>query len=312
MPDKNKTRELLDKLISGGISEQEHRELKNLVQEFPEYNDVYQNHQLLMEADSPFEEPATEKLTAMRQSVIRNIRNIELNTSSDWLSDFSDWVRGFVTKPEMAVAAITLLLGFFLGRIAPVDQESISSGLMQQISFLAQENDNFAASKNSPYRYSNIEIKEVNGGEVSLSFDVSTHLEMVREKKDPLVKEVIAQSLLNPTNLGSELKAISYSESMLDTKLKEALIFSMRNAPILAVRQNAMRNLTKYQQDEDIKNAFIEVLKDEESVKMRLMALDYFAEYKIDPDELRQIVETDDIKKSPAVWIKAKKYLENN
>ena len=312
MPDKNKTKKLIEKLISGGISEDDYQELKNLVKDFPEYQDIINTHTILTKAESPFEEPVSEQFTAMRQSVLRSIRNLEMNTRSDWLSNFSDWIRIFFTRPEMAVAALTLLLGFFLGRIAPVDQESISTGLMQQISFLAKENDNFSDSKNSPYRYSNIEIMEVNGGEVALSFDVSTHLEMVRDKKDPLVREVIAQSLLNPTNLGTELKTISYTENMLDTKIKEALIFSMHKAPILAVRQNAMRNLTKYEQEDDIKKAFLKVLKDEESVKMRLMALDYFNEYKINPDELKPLIEMENIKKSPAVWIKAKKYIENN
>ncbi len=312
MPEKNKTKKLIEKLISGGISEDEYQELKNLVKDFPEYQDIMDTHMILIKAESPFEEPVPEQFTSMRQAVLRSIRNLEMNTRSDRLSNFSDLIRNFVTRPEMAVAALTLILGFFLGRIAPVDQESISTGLMQQISFLAKENANFSDSKNSPYSYSNIEIKEVNSGEVALSFDVSTHLEMVRDKSDPLVREVIAQSLLNPTNLGTELKTISYTENMLDTKIKEALIFSMHKAPILAVRQNAMRNLTKYKQDDEIKNAFLNVLQDEESVRMRLMALDYFNEYKINPDELKPFIEMEELKKSPAVWIKAKKYIENN
>jgi hypothetical protein len=311
MSDKDKIKELIEKLISEDISENEIKELDILLKKFPEYKEIVQAHDFLSTAASPFEEPVPEAFSNMRYEVLRSVRNTEMNTHSDWLDESVSWVRKIVTRPEMAVAAFTLILGFFLGRIAPVDQESISSSLMQQVSFLASENESFADTKNSPYQYSNIEIKEINGNQVALNFDVSTHLEMVRDKNDPLVREVIAQSLLNPTNLGTELKAISYSENMLDRKLKEALIYSMRHAPILAVRQNAMRNLTRYDQDDEIKEAFLKTLTDEESVKMKLMALDYLDKHQINPDELRPYAEMDALKKSPAVLIKVKKYLEN-
>jgi hypothetical protein len=311
MPDKNKVKKLIEKLIAGVISENEIKELETLLEKFPEYREIVDTHDFLTNATSPFEDPIPEEFSKMRYSVLRSVRNMEMNTYSDWGTKSSEWVRKFVTRPEMAVAAITLILGFFLGRIAPVNEESISSGLMRQISFLASENESFADSKNSPYRYSNIEIKEINGKKVALNFDVSTHLEMVRDKSDPLVKEVIAQSLLNPTNLGTELKAISYSENMLDKKIKEALIYSMHNAPILAVRQNAMRNLSRYEKDDDVKEAFIKTLTDEKSVNMKLMALDYLDKNQVNPDELKPLMEMDELKQSPAVFIKAKKYIEN-
>ena len=311
MPDKNKVQKLIEKLISGGISESEIKELDNLLEKYPEYREIVETHDILTNATSPFEEPVPEEFSKMRYSVLRSVRNMEMNTHSDWIVNSTEWIRKFVTRPEMAVAAMTLILGFFLGRIAPVDEETISSGLMQQISFLASENETFSDSKNSPYRYSNIEIKEINGKKVALNFDVSTHLEMVRDKNDPIVREVIAQSLLNPTNLGTELKAISYSENMLDKKIKEALIYSMHNAPILAVRQNAMRNLTRYEQDDDIKEAFLKTLTNEKSVNMKLMALGYLDKNQINPDELKPLLETDEMMQSPAVLIKAKKYIEN-
>ena len=304
--------QLIDKLISGTINPDELRELENLVQNHPEYADIVSTHKYLSTVSFPAEDPSSVEFNRMRQDVLNTIRRTETNTQSSFVTDTSNWLRAFLLRPEMAVAAITLLVGFFLGRIAPVDEESVSSGIMKQISFLARENTEFADSKNSPYQYSNIAFKELNGKKIALSFDVSTHLELVRDKNDPLVREVIAQSLLNPTNLGTELKAISYSENILDNKIKDALIFSMLNAPILAVRMNAMQNLTKYEQDKDVKSAFLKVLKEEESVKMRLTALDYFFVNKIETDTIKSILETSDLQKSPAVWIKAKRYVEEN
>ena len=160
MPENKKIKILFEKLIAGGLSDAEYQELKDLTIDFPEYRDLLDTHHILEKAAAPFEEPAPAQLTEMRQAVMRSVRNMEMNTRENWLGNFSDWVRNFVTRPEMAVAAITLLLGFFLGRIAPVDQESISSGLMQQVSLLAKENTHFSDSKNTPYNYSNIEFKE--------------------------------------------------------------------------------------------------------------------------------------------------------
>jgi hypothetical protein len=174
---------------------------------------------------------------------------------------------------------------------------------------MADENTRFVDSRNSPYQYSNINFKELSGQEVAMSFDVTTHLEMVRKKNDPVVREIIAQSLLNPTNPGTELKAIAYSENMMDRKIKDALIFAMLNAPVLAVRQNAMGNLIKYEADNDINQAFLQVITKEKSIKMRLMALDYFDQNNITSENITAVLQDSDLKDSPAVRLKIRNYL---
>ncbi len=149
----------------------------------------------------------------------------------------------------------------------------------------------------------------MNDNRIALSFDVSRHMEIIRSKDDPLVREVIAQTLLNPANPGNELKAISYSSSVFDIKLKEALIFSAQNAPILAVRIKAMSGLMNYEDDVDVQSAFLDIFQDEESVKMRLMALDYLKKSRIDKAKLQAALEQMDSGKNAAVIIKAQDYL---
>ena len=151
-------------------------------------------------------------------------------------------------------------------------------------------------------------FKEVDPENIALSFDVTTHLEMVSQKNDPLVRDVIAQSLINPSNLGTELKAISYSEGIFDRKIKEALIFSMNKTPILAVRLKAMNNLLSYKNDPEVQEAFLKVLMDEESVKMRLMAIDYLAESQLKADSLQLIISESNAPQNPAIMIKVKDY----
>jgi hypothetical protein len=133
---------------------------------------------------------------------------------------------------------------------------------------------------------------------------------MIGKKDDPLVREVIAQSLINPSNVGTELKAISYTEGMVDQKIKEALIFSMDKAPIMAVRLKAMASLSEYESDQEIQEAFIDVLRKEESVKMRLLAIDYLTANKLTPDTLQRVISESEAPQNPALMIKVNEYIE--
>ena len=200
--------------------------------------------------------------------------------------------------------------GFLLGRALPPDAQGSSLNIIRHINKIASENKQLIDIKNSDFRYSNTIIKEVDAENVALSFDFTTHVKIVRHKTDPVVRDVIAQSLLNPSNTGSELKAISFTENIIDRKIKEALIFSVHNAPMQAVRMKAMSSLMKYKEDPEVKDAFIQVLKEEESVQMRLTAIDYLQGININPDILWSVVEHMDNKLYSAVLIKAKKYLE--
>ena len=122
----------------------------------------------------------------------------------------------------------------------------------------------------------------------------------------------MAQTLLGTSNIGSEFKAISYTKEIIDPKLKEALIFSMLNTPMLAIRMKAMSGLMDYKFDEEIKEAFLKVLRGEESVNMRLAAIDYLTNFQVKPSDLQEAIDKSVVSASPAVMIKMKKYLEDN
>jgi hypothetical protein len=215
-------------------------------------------------------------------------------------------------RPELAFAAIALILGFFLGRALPPDENGITGGIIRQINNIAKNNINFMDTQNSAYQFSNVVMEEMDEQNIALSFDVSTHLDVVREKTDPLVKEILAQTLVNPEHVGTRLKAISYSESILDEKIKEALVFSMKNAPLLVVRLKAMSSLMKYENDPEIQDAFVNILLEEKSIKMNLMAIDYLTESNFNADTLKSVLSEIDPRKSTAVFIRAKNYFEKN
>jgi hypothetical protein len=304
---KRDIKNLIGQLQEGTISAADRARLDEYIKNHPEYIDLVKTDQILKSQSSLFPVPEPEKFAFMRDNVIKQIRRREEKRSAGPESIFEQLYM-IILRPEMAAAALTLIVGFFLGRLFPSDKESLNSEIIDQISVLATKHDNLADLKNSPYVYSNVSFKDHNNGKISLSFDVTTHLDILSKKDDPLVRDVMAQSLINPSNVGTDLKTISYSETMADRKLKEALIYSVHSAPSLAVRLKAMNGLQQYQNDAEVQNAFIKVLKDESSVKMRLMAVDYLTKTGIAPDSLRRIVSESNVPQSPAVLIKVKNY----
>ncbi len=301
----------IEQLLAGELNDTEVSQLRTALEAYPEYREIADLHAMLerMENDAP--ELPGEQFGRMRANVLRAVRLQQNDTSSVKKESLLDRIKLFLARPEMAAAALTLIIGFFLGRNFPGSGEGMTGQFLSQINTLASQNTQLNDIKNSPYTYSNISFREVDQNTVELSFDVSTHLNMVKTKNDPVVREVIAQALLNPSNVGSELKAISFSESIVDQRVKQALIFSMQNAPILAVRQKAEETLLSYQEDPEIREAFLGVLREEESVQMRLMALEYLITNNISPDSVRTLVDQKHLQNSPAVLFRAKKYLKN-
>jgi hypothetical protein len=306
-----KTRELenlIIKLQSGEIGPEEQQRLEELIKEYPNYQPLLKTHQMLAGMSQLLSEPQAAEFKRMRDTVMSAISRRSRSTRLGKLSDWLDTLRFYFQRPEIAVAALTLLVGFFLGRLLP-PESTASRGFMKQINLIAAENKQLKDVQNSPYRYSNVSFNEIDSQNIALNFDVSTHMELVRPKSDPLVREVISQALLNPVRSGSELKTIALSETIVDRKIKEALIFSLENAPMLAVRMKSLDVLSKYKNDPEVEAAFIKVLQAEQSVQIRLSALDYLEEVKVDRNVLKKSLAGLDMRTSSAVLLKANKYI---
>jgi hypothetical protein len=298
---------LIIKLQAGEITPEEQQRLQELARAYPAYQNLLRTHQLLSQASQLFVEPAAAEFKQLRDAVLQKVSTRRLRSGK-----FTDWIetiRFYLQRPEIAVAALTLLIGFFLGRSLPVESQG-ARGFLKQINLIASENKQLADVQNSPYRYSNVSFDEIDAQNIALAFDVSTHMELVRPKSDPLVREVISQALINPAHSGSELKVISVSENILDKKIKEALIFSLHNAPMLAVRMKSLNSLLKYKNDADVQEACLKVLRQEESVQLRLLVLDYLEEVKFDRNTLKAALAGVEMRDSPAVMLKANKYID--
>ena len=298
---------LLEKMISGDINKNERSELLEHVDLCSECAKLYSTNEALLHLEKPIDPASESEFNSLRLKVIERINQQNEKSFAIKIQKTIDTLLEHFKKPEYALAAITLIVGFFLGRALPPDENGIAGGFLKQISSIAEQNTYLSDTQKSTYRFSNVSLKEMDNNKISMSFDVSTSLDVVRQKDDPLVKEILTQTMMEPENVGSNLKAISYSESILDNKIKQALIYSMHNAPVTAVRLKSMEGLLKYKIDPELQEAFLKVLSEEETIKMNLLAIDYLTKNNYNTESLKSIIEDADPKKSTAIFVRAKR-----
>jgi hypothetical protein len=219
----------------------------------------------------------------------------------------------------MGLAFLMLSAGFIIGTksrtmswpdtAAPAIAAVSDDPLVDEIQLAAARHTRFADVVNAPYTYSDVKVTEQPDGMVGLSFDVSRHVEVVVSKDDPMVGEVLVQSLLGEASVGTKLKAISSSNAM-DGKVREALVRTMLHDRNLGVRLRAQERLVALRGDAEVERALLEVLSAEESVQMRLVAIDYLTEEKVQPDLVRQAVGTgEEDARVDAVYVRAMQYV---
>lgn len=306
----NKYHELIKKQISSGLDENEKAILAAHLNKCSECSGLMQVHENIEHKQENIPIPTTDEFRIMRQNTLRQIR---LSNESK-LDIILDHIKEFFIKVEFAysLAVLLLILSVYSFYSSDKTQGKIPSDLIEQIDYTAQRNSSLSDIENSPYTYSNIEFKEMDNQQIHLGFNVSTYVELTRDKNDPLVKEILAQSIINSPQTGSKLTNIAYAEQIIDPKLKETLLFVVQNDPDLAVRLKSLNILTKYTNDIQIQNTFLYLLKNEESVQMRLIALDYLTTNKIDTSLIWKELGEATTRINKPVLIEAQKYINNS
>ncbi len=265
------------------------------------------------------DEPADPEFLAMRRSVLRGIR-----TNASEAATLIERMRALFAQPafSMGLALLMLAAGFIVGTrsrtmswpdtASPAIAATSDDPLVDEIQLAASQHTAFEDVVNAPYTYSNLKVSEQPNGQVGLAFDVSRHVDVVVPKNDPMVNEVLVQSLLGDASVGAKLRAISNSNAM-DAKVKEALIQTMLHDDNLGVRLRAQDRLVALQGDAEVEKALLQILRSEESVQMRLVAVDYLTQEKVQPDLMREAVlgEGGD-PRVDAVYVLAMQYLNES
>lgn len=305
------TQKTLDELFAAGETGEADEATLNHLEHCSECSAVFDILGRLRKADS-FPEPPEGRFAAMRHAVLREIRRTEVQKPR-----FLNLAAAFFKRPVVATACAILLTGtgFLAGRqTGKPDRASLGNqssagddALLQQILHEASKNHGVQDFRQAPYTYDNVKASPAGPGHVALRFDVTRHVALTLPKADPLVTEVLIQTLVSPSPVGAKLQAISYAGPLPDPKVRDGLIQAMLMDPNLGVRLKAQSRLIEQDGDPVIENALLRVLQNEESVQMRLVAIDQLTRHKVAPNLIQRAITP--ASKQDAVYLKAMNYL---
>jgi hypothetical protein len=154
----------------------------------------------------------------------------------------------------------------------------------------------------TPFRYSNLRLRELDGDRLAVTVDVAAQLDLVRPKNDPLVSDILADAVVSEPSLGARLKAVRLAGS--NPRLHRALASAALHDLDVSVRLRALTRLVEQSPaDPETQETLLAVLASEESVAMRLLAIDSLADDYLSPDLLESLDETTgDDGEGPVLW----------
>ncbi|MCP4200960.1 MAG: hypothetical protein GY769_03410 [bacterium] len=305
----------LASLMSGDSTPDERSLVMRHLAECEDCADLFAIHAELEDMELPA--AAEAEFLALRRDVLRSIRQETKSGAKGWLRNLG--VGGLRPSIALATVAGALVIGFFIGRWPSADRAferaheedlrraNSNQAIAGQLEFAALRNRRMEESANSPYTFSDLQVREIDDGRVALSFDVATHLELVRDKSDPLVSEILVQALVNPAPVGTRLEAISLVRSM-EPKVRDALIVAMLGDESLPVRLGALEKLAGEPMHPSTEAALLEVLESEESVQMRLLAIDHLAKERVAPEIVESAILSGQPEPGSAVFVRAQDY----
>jgi hypothetical protein len=293
---------LVERLLADDIGDADRDRLLRHAESCDECRQYVDLHHRLLGPELDFGLPSDDELATMRSSVLREIRTreaAETATEGGLLATFRSWFGAQVPAGAVVAAmALVLAVGLFAGsRMAPVGAVpavvEVAGGdeVLARLTEQARANRGLADVENSPWMFTNVSFEEQAGGELAMTFDVTRHLEIRRGAQDPLVKELLVHSLLDPSSVGGRLEAVNVASNVIDPKVKEALIVAVLDDTSNAVRLRALELLAKYNDDPDVQGVLLAVLTDEESVQMRMRALDALAASDLSGERFGEAIE---------------------
>lgn len=273
MSECNLYRERLELILTGeGVAD---TALEEHLAECSQCSDLYDFHLRLQASDGFL--PDDRAFSAMRTSVLHQLQDGQVRTMPPQEPVSFPKAKGKTWLSHVLVAAAAAVVGFLGNQLFQNKEKPVIDDqgyLLEMVRRDARLNVAFQDSVESPISYRNITMEEADGDQVNVGFDVVTHMQVSTHKNDPLMKELLVQSLMSPVSLNERLEAINKVEEVADPKVRQALIHAMKNDPSPAVRMKALSMLVKKEPDAALTEALKGVLENEESVQIRMAALD--------------------------------------
>jgi len=297
---------LIEKLLAEEIDGDDRERLLAHAERCADCRAYVDLHVRLLGSELDSELPDDRAFAAMRAAVLDRVRNEGRPRGLSWLR----WpdLRPAAAIGTAAVLILALATGLLVGRITGGGRTAVFGGIATDLHQQARQNLELSDVEQAPYRFTNVQLTRDTERRLTLRFDVTRHMELTRPEDDPLVKEILVQSLVNESPVGTRLEALTWAEREIDPKVKQALLVTALNDPSQAVRLKALDVLATEADDPDVQAAMLAILDHEDSVQMRLRAIDHLAASSLSPDRLRQAIDDLSPTDDRALIVRAARY----
>jgi hypothetical protein len=280
----------LEGYLSGDIPAADLAALRDHAETCPECRKLMELHGQLLGIPDDIETPSDGDLREMRTSVMRRIARSRPAPRPSSLSPWARWRWALTSKPAYSagLAAACLILGFVLGRVGTREVRFDEDLFIKEVEHQASLERGLSGYWDSPFVYSNVDLRPQDDGTVKIDFDVTHHVSVARALDSPLAREILVYAMIDPSPMGMRLTAMGAAQETMDDKLREALIFILLNDPSLPVRLRSLEILAKYAADPAVQDALLKTISQDPSVQVRLLALDSLADERRDPGAIRR------------------------
>lgn len=297
MKNKNLT-ELLQLYVIGEISSEDKLTVENALLENDELKQDYEQLKKYYEA---FTENRPAPISDSMVNSARTQLMRSLKAEADKVTFFDkaieaveDFMFGSykIAFSSAATLVVGVFLGYFLFARGPIETQFANSGRMVDV-------DNL---ENSDLQISNIRLKSPfnDDGTIEFSFDAIKPISYTGNADDEMTRRLLAQALLTADNPGVRLRTVNTISMQAkkyfvpDSKVKTALIASLKVDNNAGVRREALNVLMRYPIDNEIRDAFLFVLQNDKNSGMRVAAINALVDWKqqgrfID-DEIRNVL----------------------
>jgi hypothetical protein len=160
--------------------------------------ELFEMHRTLAHLGSRFDALEPIDLARTRMIIVEGVTaNRKPRFAPGWMTPL---LAPFRLRPLTAVAllAIVFVLGLaasHIGNDAVPSARNLADGVFP--------NAELVDLKNSPYDYSNVTVRLLEGNKVTLAFDITKHVELVEPAQSETVKKMLMHALFNPAPTGA-------------------------------------------------------------------------------------------------------------